>query len=156
MESTSITLGVLSDLLKINRDRVEGYKKASYDTTDESLKALFSNMVDQSRQNITDITKEINEHNGSTNSTETTYAGKIYGAWVAFKTKFSDNSIKSVLTSCESREAAALHIYHLAKKKSFNTHLANLIESHALKLKSSHEVIRVYRQAYTKVDKLYS
>lgn len=156
MESTSITLGVLSDLLKINRDRVEGYIKASCDTEEPSLKALFDNMADQSRQNIKDITREILEHNGRSGPTETTYGGKIYEAWETFKAKFSDNSIKNVLTSCESRESAALHIYTQAKKKSFNVQLTSLIDNQALSIKSSHEVIKVYRQAYSRVDKLHS
>ena len=55
METTSTILEVLSDLLKINRDRVEGYKKASYNTTDPGLKALLANMADQARKNVTDI-----------------------------------------------------------------------------------------------------
>lgn len=156
MESTSITLGVLSDLLKINGDRVEGYKRASHDTDDQNLKALFSTMADQSQQNITDITREIKEHNGRSEPTETTYVGKIYQAWDVFKTKFSNKSIKNILISCESREEAAEHIYQQAKKKSFNTQLANLIESQALSLKSAHEIIRAHRQAYSRVDELRS
>jgi uncharacterized protein (TIGR02284 family) len=156
MESNSMILEVLSDLLKINRDRVEGYKKASFGTDDPGLKALFANMADQGRKNITDIMKEIIHRNGSTESIETTNAGKLYGAWANFKTKLSGNSIKHVLTSCESREAAALHIYQKAKSKAFGIQLAELIERHALSLKSSHEVIKVYRLAYSKVDKLHS
>ena len=156
MESTSTILEVLSDLLKINRDRVEGYKKASYNTTDPGLKALLANMADQARKNVTDIMKEIIQHHGNTESVEITHAGKLYGVWATFKNKFSGNSIKNVLTLCESREAAALHIYQKARKRSFGIQLARLIEQHAHSLKSSHEVIKVYRQAYTNVGKLNS
>lgn len=156
MESTNTILEVLNDLLKINKDRVDGYKKASYDTTDPGLKALFANMADQARKNVTDIMKEIINHHGSADAIEITNAGKLYGAWATFVKKFSDNSIKNLLSSCESREAAALHIYQKARNKAFGVQLAGLIERHALSLKSSHEVIRVYRQAYIKVDQLHA
>jgi uncharacterized protein (TIGR02284 family) len=156
MESTSTILEVLSDLLKINRDRIEGYNKASQDTHDPGLKALFRNMADQGSKNVTDIMKEIIHHNGSTELVELTNAGKVYEAWANFKTRFSVNSIKNVLTSCESREKAAMQIYQKARKKILGAQLIGLIERHELLLKSSHEVIRVYRQAYTNVDKLHS
>jgi uncharacterized protein (TIGR02284 family) len=156
MESTSTILQVLSDLLKINRDRVEGYKKASHDTHDPGLKALFRNMSDQGQKNVTDILQEIINHNGSTESAEITTAGKLYKTWTNFKTKFLVNSIKNVLTSCESREKAALQIYRKAKNKSLTVQLTDLIKRHELLLQSSHEVIRVYRQAYTKVGQLHS
>jgi uncharacterized protein (TIGR02284 family) len=156
MESISEIVGVLNDLLKINRDRVENYKKASYDTSDPGLKALFWNMADQSRKNITDITKEIIHHNGSSESSETTPATKIYDAWVDFKAKFSGSSVKNVLTACESREVEVLHAYKKAKVKPSSAPLIDLIERHEQSLRSSHEVIRVYQQAYSKIDRLFS
>jgi uncharacterized protein (TIGR02284 family) len=156
MESTSTVLEVLGDLLKINRDRVEGYKKASYNTSDAGLKALFSNMADQARMNVTDIMREIIQHKGSIEAVETTRAGKLYQVWETFKGQFSNHSIKNVLTLCESREAEAMNIYQKAKNKSFGNHLNQLIEQHAVSLKSSHEVIKVYKQAYTNVGKMHS
>jgi uncharacterized protein (TIGR02284 family) len=156
MESISEVVGVLNDLLKINKDRVESYKKASYDTSDPGLKALFWNMADQSRKNITDITKEIIHHHGSSESPEATSAAKIYDAWADFKAKFSGSSVKNVLTACESREAEVLHAYKKAKVKPFSASLIDLIERHEQSLRSSHEVIRVYQQAYSKIDKLFS
>ena len=117
MESTSAVLDVLSDLLKINRDRVVRYKKAITNTDDSNLKALFQNNADQSHKNISDLINEVMNHNGSSKSTEATNTDKIYDAWETFKTKFSGNSIKTVLTSCETMEETALQIYKKAKKK---------------------------------------
>ena len=156
MESNSEVVEVLNNLLKINQARVEAYKNASYDTSDSGLKGLFRNMADQSRKNITDITKELVNHSGSTDSTEITNARRIYEAWGNFKAKLSGKSIKSVLSLCEVREAAALQEYKKAKLKTFSVQLTNLIERHEQSLKSSHEVIVVYKQAYMRVDKLYS
>ena len=122
MESSSVILDVLSDLLKINRDRVVRYHKAITDTDDPGLKTLFQNNADQSRKNISDIINEVMNYNGNSKSAELTNSDKIYHAWATFKTKFSGNNIKNVLTSRETTEATSI--------------------------KSSHEVIRVYRQAY--------
>ena len=155
MESNAEVLDVLNNLMKINKARVEAYKNASYDTSDSGLKGLFGNMADQSRKNITDIAKEIINHNGSEDSNEPANT-KIYEAWENFKAKLSGKSMKKVLSLCEVREAAALREYKKAKLKTFSIQLTDLIERHAQSFKSSHEVITVYKQAYAKVDKLYS
>lgn len=154
MESINTIQNVLGELLKVNRERVEGYKKASRNTDDAGLKAMFLNMADQGQKNITDITKEIIDQHGST--MKTSHVEKIYGAWTNFKRKFSDNNIKNVLTSCESMETSAMHIYQKARNKTFDAQLVKLIEKHEVSFRSSQEVIKVYRQAYLKLDKLYS
>src|SRR5688572_22700495 len=105
MESTRAILDVLSDLLKINRDRVVKYKKAITDTDDPGLKALFQNNADQSRKNISEIINEVMNYNGNSKSAELTNSDKIFDAWATFKTKFSGNSIKNVLTSCETLDS---------------------------------------------------
>ena len=154
MESVTEIIEVLNNLLKINKARVETYKNASYGTSDPGLKGLFRNMADQSRKNVTDITKEIINHNGSPDSTEPT--NKIYDAGENFKAKLSGKSIKRVLSLCEVREAAVLHEYKKTKLKKFSGQLTDLIERHEQSLKSSHEVISVYKQAYVTMNKLYS
>jgi hypothetical protein len=66
-------------------------------------------------------------------------------AMIAFKSLNVAHSIDFVTNGQE-----------LAQKKSFNVQLASLIENQALPIKSSHEVIKVYRQAHTRVDELHS
>jgi len=87
MESNAEVVEVLHNLMKINKARVEAYKNASYNTSDPGLKGLFGNMADQSRKNITDIIKEIINHNGSEDISEATSGNKIYEAWENFKHK---------------------------------------------------------------------
>ena len=55
MKKTDVSGVMLNDLLKINTDRVERFKKASYDTRDSELKCVFYTIADESRKNITDI-----------------------------------------------------------------------------------------------------
>ena len=156
MGSSSTIQNVLGELLKVNRERVAGYKKASQNTDDPGLKAMFLNMADQGQKNITDISKAIVDQNGNTRSAKASHAEKIYGALATFKTKFSDKSIKNVLTSCESMETAAMNIYEKARDKALDVQLAKLIEKHEMSFRSSQEVIRVYRKAYLNLDKMYS
>jgi uncharacterized protein (TIGR02284 family) len=149
MESTNEITQVLIDLLKINKDRVEGYKKASYNTSLADLKGVFCSMADESRKNVTDLTKEIIHINPSVK--EIVNAGKIYKAWMDMKAKFDGSSITTEnLLNCEFAEEAVLDAYKIAKDNSFSQHLVELIGRQEESLKTSHEVIRSYRQSYAK------
>lgn len=149
MNSTHETLLVLNDLLRINKDRVEGYKKASYDTSVSDLKALFCNMADESRKNITALTRETMDAKVNPLN-ESTFTGKIYKAWIASQLKFTGENNDSVLNSCEFVELAALNAYKASKLSSLSSHLTELIERQEQSLETSYNVIRAYRRVYAK------
>ena len=50
MKSTMQNTEALNDLIEINNDRVEGYNKASVQTSDEDLRSLFAKFATQSNQ----------------------------------------------------------------------------------------------------------
>ena len=143
------SLQVLNDLVRINKDRVEGYKRASYDTSVPDLKALFCNMADESRKNITVLTREaIAAQDNPIN--ELTPIGWIYNVWLASQLKFVGDPNDSVLNSCEFVEMAALNAYKASKLSSFSSHLTQLIGHQEQSLETSYNVIRAYRRVYAK------
>ena len=152
MNLTFESLQVLNDLVRINKDRVEGYKRASYDTSVSDLKALFCNMADESRKNITSLTREAIAAQGNPIN-ELTPIGRIYNAWLTSQLKFEGENNDSVLNTCEFIELASLNAYKASKLSSLSSHLIELIEHQEQSLETSYNVIRAYRRVYAKDEK---
>src|SRR5438105_4530325 len=96
------TAGVLSDLIRINNDRIDGYEKAVKDlrAEDKDLSVLFLKAIDQSRKIKIVLGNEIQTLKEEM-PTGTTGSGSIYRAWMELKVTFSGHSRHSILASCE-------------------------------------------------------
>jgi hypothetical protein len=46
------SIEVLNDLLKINKDRADGYSLAIQESKDADLKVMFRNMAEESKKNL--------------------------------------------------------------------------------------------------------
>ncbi len=159
MKKSDNTIQISNDLLKINTDRVERYKKASYDTGNSELKSVFCAIADESRKNITDISKLIMKRGESITTTEPNRpvnSGKIYRSWVDVKSKFNGTLRNNLLNSCEFEEMAAMAAYTMAKIDTSNPGILELLDRQQDSLKTSLEIIKAYRQAYDKLDKVMS
>jgi len=154
MKKTDINVVMLNDLLKINMDRVERYKKAGYDTVDSELKSVFYAIADESRKNITDISMLMMKAYGPSKTDKPVNTGKIYKAWMEVKSKFSGTWRNNLLNSCEFGELAAISAYTMAKIETVNTGILELLNRQMEAFKASMEVIKSYRQAYDRLDKI--
>ena len=150
MANTSLT-EVLNDLIRINNDRIEGYEKAISETDeiDLDLKAMFSKMENESRDNVRELNAAV-ETLGETPAEGTTVSGKIYRAWMDVKTAFSTKERQSILELCEFGEDAAQKAYTdaLASDAEMNTVVRQLITSEQQSLLTAHNVIKKYRDLH--------
>ncbi len=92
----------LNDLVMINNDRIASYEKAieALNSLDIDLKAVFEQMVNQSKMYIEDL-KKIIEQTGGIVEEGTTSAGKIYRAWMEIKSTFAESDrLSAPITSC--------------------------------------------------------
>jgi uncharacterized protein (TIGR02284 family) len=137
----------LNDLIEINNDRVRGYEKASGETDDIDLKALFTTMVNQSTQYANEL-KQFVEREGKEPAEGTTFRGKIYRAWMDVRATFSGDSRKSVLAACEFGEDAAQRAYETAlRDDDLSSDVRNLIQGQKSGLRKSHDLIKGLRDA---------
>lgn len=150
MANTSLT-ELLNDLIRINNDRIEGYEKAISETDeiDMDLKAIFSKMENESRDNVRELNAAV-ETLGETPVEGTTVSGKIYRAWMDVKTAFSTRERQSILELCEFGEDAAQKAYTdaLASDAEMNTPVRQLITSQQQSLQTAHNVIKKYRDLH--------
>jgi uncharacterized protein (TIGR02284 family) len=142
---------ILNDLIQINNDRIEGYEKAITETEDIDidLKAMFNKMGNESRDNVREL-KDAVEGLGETPVDGTTISGKIYRTWMDVKTAFSTKERQSVLELCEYGEDAAQKAYNeaLASDADMSTAIRQLITSQQDSLRTSHNVIKKYRDLH--------
>ncbi|MCW3077317.1 MAG: hypothetical protein JWO32_1926 [Bacteroidetes bacterium] len=112
METTDTqTISLLNDLIRINNDRIEGYERAVNDTDDPKLKTLFHSMAQESRKFKNELLTEVIKL-GGTPEEGTTVSGKVFRAWMDFKSAIAGKDRKAIISSCEFGEDAALHTYH--------------------------------------------
>src|SRR4051794_19256532 len=116
MVQTERTTEIINDLIKINNDRIEGYKRAVKETKDEDgdLRSIFNSMITQSLQNKQELSNLMAQLGEQVEEIGTRTDGKIYRAWMDVKATFSGNSRKSVLENCEFGEDAAQKAYKTA------------------------------------------
>ncbi|MEO7265869.1 MAG: PA2169 family four-helix-bundle protein [Ferruginibacter sp.] len=156
MSTNSELTGVLNDLIEINNDRIVGYEKAADETKglDVDLKAIFYKMADESRKYKSELTLEVNRLGGDPVTDETTNSGKIYRVWMDVKATFSGHDRQSVLESCEFGEDAAQKAYHaaLASDAEMDADTRQLITSQQSSLKTSHDLIKKYRDMHKAVN----
>ena len=151
MASNDNTVEVLNDLIEINNDRIAGYTRAikESESEDVDLKEIFSRMADESRQYLTELTQEVVKLGGEPDK-GTTASGKIYRAWMDVKATFTGNDRKSILASCEFGEDAAQKAYDaaLTSDAELPTEIRQLIANQKSSLKTSHDVIKKYRDMH--------
>jgi uncharacterized protein (TIGR02284 family) len=155
MATNDNLIEVLNDLIIINNDRIVGYEKASDEArdVDVDLRAIFKRMAEESRQYAAELTQEVVKLGGEP-ATGTTSSGKIYRVWMDMKATFSGSSRQAILENCEFGEDAAQKAYESAlKSDDLTSDVRQLIANQKSSLKTSHDVIKKYRDVHAAVNK---
>ena len=117
MENTARTIEILNDLILINNDRIEDYKRAlkeiEQNTGDADLVPMFMRFIDDSRRYKVELGTEI-QALGKDMETGTTMPGKLHRAWIAVKETFTGHDRHSILEECEFGEDAIKKAYEEA------------------------------------------
>lgn len=152
MTSVFNKTNVLTELVKINQDRVQCYRDASYNTTESDLKHLFWSNADESRKNVTDLSKMIWSAPEIYSSSDITKQSEIYQVWLQAKGELTGTSFYHQLTCCESIEMAALKAYMLVDLELFRPHAAELVQRQLHSLRVTYGVLLAYKKSYGKME----
>lgn len=155
MEKQDELVGVLNDLIRINNDRIEGYERASRESkeNDVDLKAIFHEMADQSTKYVTELTQQVTKLGGDP-ADNTTISGKVYRVWMDLKAAVTAKDREGILGSCEFGEDVAQKAYAAALESDafMSTEVRQMITSQKSDLKTSHDLIKKYRDLHDKVS----
>ena len=155
MENQEELVSVLNDLIRINNDRIVGYERASKESKniDVDLIATFNKMADQSRKYKAELVQQVRRLGGDAAS-DTTVSGKVYRVWMDLKAAITGKDRESILGSCEYGEDVAQRAYEAALESDayMSTEVRQMISSQKSELKTSHDLIRKYRDLHEKVS----
>lgn len=139
---------VLNDLIHINYDRIEGYRKAAEESKehDVELPPLFHRMADESRKHVSALTERVRMLGSKAESGSTTL-GTIYRGWMDVKATFTGKDRASILAACEFGEDQAQNAYEkaLASDAEIDAETRQLIMTQKETLKGSHDEIKKLR-----------
>lgn len=109
----------LNELVKINNDRIQGYKKAMEDTKELQLDHLFNEMIVQSQNFRSQLADHIVRIDGSavSDATSTDISSKIHRAWIDIKSAITGKDRDTILSSVTFGENAAVEAYESAIEK---------------------------------------
>ena len=155
MTTNENLVAVLNDLVQINNDRIEGYEKAGEEIKDidVDLKAIFIKMAEDSIRYKTELINEISKF-GGTADTGTSGLSKLHRVWMDVKAAFASKDRQAVLEACEFGEDAAQKAYTdaLASDAEINADTRQLITTQQASLKTSHDIIKKYRDMHKAVN----
>jgi uncharacterized protein (TIGR02284 family) len=147
METTTTeTIEILNDLVAINNDRITGYEKAMAESkSEDDLRSLFRNMVDESRNIRMALASEVQSLGGEI-ETGTTASGKLYRVWMDVKATFTGKDRHAILSNCEYGEDAAQKAYKQAlASNDLPSYIRTMLEKQRQTLKLSHDKVKNLR-----------
>jgi uncharacterized protein (TIGR02284 family) len=106
-------ISALNDLIKINKDRITGYRQRMATTPDVDLEELMSDMIYQSYQHIDELTHNIHQLGGKLARNDG-IPGKFYYSWTDLKAFIFKETRKKMLDYCEFCEDVVKAIYQKA------------------------------------------
>ncbi len=148
MDNLKKILEVLNDLIRINKDREEGFSKVSRELTpaEHNLRSAFERKAQESRNNIAqleyladEIEMQLNEDDSSENHEyRSSLTGRIYKMWTEVKDFFTGQDKPAVLQSCAEGEARAKSCYENAMSAlSLPEKIYSVLENQKISLKDS-------------------
>lgn len=134
---------ILNDLLKINEARIIGYEKAQAAIENEDEKALFQQMIEESKKNIAELHEQMISREDELAGEE----GRVYRAWTAIRSPHVGNDRNMVFCFCEYGEDTVQFAYssalHLPVTMPF--HLREMLSLQQANLKESYDTLKSYR-----------
>jgi uncharacterized protein (TIGR02284 family) len=148
-------VSTLNDLVKINNDRIEGYKKAAEQAKENPvLQVMFQEKAADSQKFVSELNQHIAKTGGEPTN-DTTVAGKVFRSWMDVKNTFKPSDKTTILDSCEFGEDAALKAYDMALKSDaeLEAELRKTIITQQESIKASHDRIKLQRDLSANLDK---
>lgn len=142
---------ILTDLIKINYDRIAAYEKAAHESRNSppDLRDLFYRISVESRAYVNELHAKLILLGGAPVG-GATVGGNIYRSWAGVKAEPAGNDTVSLLNGFETTEGAIQKSYEmvLESKPALPLPIQSLVERQRGALQSAYEIILRYRERY--------
>jgi uncharacterized protein (TIGR02284 family) len=144
-------ISALNDLIRINNDRITGYKKRIDTMLDDDLEDLFSDFIYQSHQNIDELTKYIYKIDGQL-TMGAALSGKFYHAWINLSSSIYKQTRQTLLDYCEYCEDVSKSAYQKAfedNEVQLDDKMTVILKRHLNNLQNSYaQIIRLRHNSH--------
>jgi len=141
----------LKDLVIINHDRYQGYKRAAEETEDADLRMMFTEWSTQSLGFANELKKHVDAADArDLDPDDTTVQGKLYRVYMDLKAAVLGRDRKAILSSCEYGDDAALKEYKEALDDvdgDYSSAVKILIQEQRNQIQQSHDRVKMMRDA---------
>jgi len=145
MKITEKAVDVINDLIKINNDRVAGFKKAAadLDEDDYALSAIFKKLAGESLRYVNELKGMVHQSGGEA-ADGTSLSGDIHRVWLGLKTIFTGSDLLGVLNECERGEDIALAAYRnaLIQEKELSAEIVRFLQRQQRGIIKAHTLIK--------------
>jgi uncharacterized protein (TIGR02284 family) len=145
----------INKLIQINNDRIEGYERATDETNDAELKAMFMQFASQSRQFRSQLEILVREY-GEEPVEGTTASGKLYRVWMDIKSALTGKDKKAIINNCEYGEDVAKDEYKNFLEDDDNEDVPErvkmVVQSQYAEIKQAHDTVKRMREVYADDD----
>jgi uncharacterized protein (TIGR02284 family) len=140
---------ILEALIESCKDGEQGFRSASEDVRNLSLKKMFAAHARERGEFVTEL-ENLLRSQGQQSDTSGSVAGALHRAWINLKSALSTGSERSVLTECERGEEAAVSAYEDAlKHEELPADMREVIVQQAATIRESLMRIRDLLQTYS-------
>lgn len=152
MENNINNPEIINDIIKINNDRIEGYRKAIDLATSHGLDKLlptFQKCIEQSNEFIAEL-KPYVELEGKEPTDSTMLSGKLFRVWMGIKVNITGDDERSLLETCEQGEDAFKSTYQTVLAEGsdeLSQHVHSLINTQLSKQLEAHNIIKIMRDS---------
>lgn len=140
-------VSVLTDLIKVNQDRISAYSKASTIINGNDLNEIFAEVIEQGSSFTKELQQEIASY-GIMVSPVVLPTTRVYRTWKDFDIAFTAQSARRLLITCEYVEAALEAVYNSALDETgIPANAVVILLKQRREIKEIHHKIKKYRDA---------
>lgn len=149
METLEKSAEVVSNLIELNNDRVDGFEKALKDLGEGNtdLKSLFEYYSQQSRRFSQELAA-VGAQSGADTDTGNSVSGTLHRAWIDVKALFTGNDREAILNECERGEDVIKKAYRDALAENSLTPAAlQVVTAQSQEINQAHDRIKALRDS---------
>jgi len=143
-------ISALNDLIRINKDRITGYRQRIAMTLDDDMENLLTDMIFQSYQHIEELTYNIYKLGGKPAGIGSR-TGRFYHSWIDLRALIFRETRKKMLDYCEFCEEVVKTIYQKAfsdRDMHWDKNASTILKKHLNDMENSYRHVLMLKGGY--------